>query len=293
MKYSEIADKLWIKFADMEMKKIIDSNYLQRDELRDYLALKENYVVLTDYLSMEAYKGDTFSSIFKSIKILADYPNQVIVLKDTQTICELTPKREDLQNHLIDYDQTKSFSGFCKDITDAQNGNSSLAQQITKHGEAANFHMRKMLADAEQVRKAIALIANTYSPEELRFWRTGTAYPDGFSDKFFKRVLELAAEMFNSHPQVTSLPDFENLQNSYIFRYSLCSYLLALDWVASGGAEAVKPEKLRNDMVDVTFATYATFFDGILSCDKKTNQLYQDACVILDAVFPINRLLAE
>lgn len=60
---------------------------------------------------------------------------------------------------------------------------------------------------------------------------------------------------------------------------------LRCDCVASGGAEDVKPEKLRNDMVDVTFATYATFFDGILSCDKKTNQLYQDTCGILNAVF--------
>lgn len=246
-------------------------------------------MVLIDYLSMEAYKGNTYLSIINSMEILADYPNQVIVLKDTQTICGLTPKGEGLQNYLIDYAQTKSFSGFCKDIADAQNGNSSLIQQINRHGEAANFHMRKMLADTEQVRKAIALIANTYSPEELNFWRTGAVCPDGFSGKFFKRVLELAAEMFNSHPLVTSLPDFENLRNNYIFRYALCSYLLALDWAVSGGYQDVRPEKLRNDMVDVIFATYATFFDGILSCDKKTNQLYRDACVILDAVFSIKQ----
>jgi hypothetical protein len=269
------------------MKKIIDSNYLQRDELRDYLDLTtENYVVLTDYAAMEAYKGDTLSSIFKSMTILADYPNQVIVLKDTQTICGLEPKREDLQNRLIDHEQTKSFTGFCRDLADARNGNSSLAMQIIKHGEAANLHMSKMLADTEQVRKAIALIADTYSREELKFLRTNTGITIyGVAGKIFKQVLALAVEIFRTHPRVTMLPDFENLPNSYIFRYSLCSYLLALDWVASGGAKAVKPEKLRNDMVDITFATYATFFDGILSYDKKTNQLYQDACVILDAVF--------
>lgn len=269
------------------MKKIIDSNYLQRVELRNYLDLStENHVVLTDYAAMEAYKGDTLLSIFKSMAILADYPNQVIVLKDTQTICGLEPNREDLQNRLIDHDQTKNFKGFCRDLADAQNGNSSMAQQIIEHGEAANLHMSKMLADTKQVRKAIVLIEDTYSRKELKFLRTNTGTaPDGVAGKTFKQVLALAVEIFRSHPRVAMLPDFENLTNSYIFRYSLCSYLLALDWVASGGAEAVKPEKLRNDMVDVTFATYATFFDGILSCDKKTNQLSQNACVILDAVF--------
>jgi hypothetical protein len=45
------------------MRKIVDSNFMQREELRSYLATStENYAVLTDYAAMEAYKGDTLAS---------------------------------------------------------------------------------------------------------------------------------------------------------------------------------------------------------------------------------------
>ena len=40
------------------MRKVADSNYLQSDRLRDYLSKSaKNYVVLTDYTAVEAYKG--------------------------------------------------------------------------------------------------------------------------------------------------------------------------------------------------------------------------------------------
>jgi len=45
------------------MRTIVDSNFMQREELRSYLAASRyNYAVLTDYAAMEAYKGDTYRS---------------------------------------------------------------------------------------------------------------------------------------------------------------------------------------------------------------------------------------
>ncbi len=67
------------------MRLIIDSNQLQSEALRAYLAKsKSNFAVLTDYASMEAYKGDTLVSIYKSMATLCDFPTQVIVLKGTR-----------------------------------------------------------------------------------------------------------------------------------------------------------------------------------------------------------------
>jgi len=64
------------------MRKVIDSNFMQKEKLRSYLAAStENYAVLTDYAATEAYKGDTLASIFHSMEIVADYPKQAIVLK--------------------------------------------------------------------------------------------------------------------------------------------------------------------------------------------------------------------
>jgi hypothetical protein len=61
--------------------------------------------------------------------------------------------------------------------------------------------------------------------------------------------------------------------------------ILAHWWISVGGAKKVKPDKLRNDLVDVIFAAYATYFDGILSKDEKANAIYSDALWMLTNVF--------
>jgi hypothetical protein len=82
-----------------QLRKIVDSNFLQTDRLRSYLAKsKRNYAVLNDYASMEAYKGDTLVSIYKSMEILSEFPKQVLILKDTQTICGLSGKSSGLKD---------------------------------------------------------------------------------------------------------------------------------------------------------------------------------------------------
>src|SRR6266851_566608 len=88
---------------------VVDSNVLQSDLLRAYLSKSsDNFAVLTDYAAMEAYKGDTLASIFKSMAILADFPRQVIVLKTTGVLCGLSGRRAGLQRRMIDDEQTLS-----------------------------------------------------------------------------------------------------------------------------------------------------------------------------------------
>jgi hypothetical protein len=67
------------------------------------------------------------------------------------------------------------------------------------------------------------------------------------------------------------------LAYTFIFRYALAGYLVALRRIADGGAKNVKPEKIRNDIVDATYAAYATYFQGLLSNDTKANEIYGDA----------------
>jgi hypothetical protein len=40
------------------------------------------------------------------------------------------------------------------------------------------------------------------------------------------------------------------LPYTFVFRYALAGYLVALRWMAVAGAKNVKPEKIRNDIVD-------------------------------------------
>ena len=66
------------------MRKVIDSNYLQSPKLRDYFRKSNtNLAVITYYVAMEAYKGDTLKSIYPSMEIVSEFPRQVLILKPT------------------------------------------------------------------------------------------------------------------------------------------------------------------------------------------------------------------
>jgi hypothetical protein len=43
-----------------------------------------------------------------------------------------------------------------------------------------------------------------------------------------------------------------------------------------------KPEKLRNDVIDVNFAAFATYFDGLITSDKRAREIYAEAEFLLE-----------
>lgn len=90
---------------------------------------------------------------------------------------------------------------------------------------------------------------------------------------------------FVKHPNVKRRPTAQEFPNTFIFRSALCTYLLALEWIAHGGAMSASPAKLRNDFVDMHFAAYATYFEGLLSADAKVQRIYSEARLWLSAFF--------
>ena len=72
----------------------------------------------------------------------------------------------------------------------------------------------------------------------------------------------IAAMLFRDHPKVVRSPSFKHLPNTLIFRFSMCMYLLFLEWISVGGPIKVSTKRVRNDMVDMNFAAYATFSTG-------------------------------
>lgn len=272
------------------MRKVVDSNFLQSDGLRDYLSKSAtNFVVLTDCAAMEAYKGDTLASIFRSMEILAQYPKQVIVLKGTQIVCGLRGRNAGLQRRLIDEIQTGEFSAYCKNLLAAQHGNVGLQNSILEHGREATARMDRMLADVANLPGVLSEVAGNYTDAEVKILRKGSELTEDMIDKLIQHILLLAATLFRDHPRVSKLPDATELPNTFIFRNALCAYLLMLEWISVGSPLKIKPERMRNDLVDLHFAAYATFFDGLLTADKKLDRIYQDASLLLSKLFNGNK----
>lgn len=271
------------------MRMVVDSNFMQREELRSYLAAStENYAVLTDYAAMEAYKGDTLTSIFHSMAIVADYPKQVIILKATSIVCGLTGHEAGSQESLIDESLTRGFPDYCHHLSAAKRGDRPLQQQLLEHGHEATAHLERwrqdMAALSSGFEQMAAFISKTHSPAELKILRRRENYTPEMREKLIQNVLMFTKELLSTHPAVTKLPELAEVRDTFLFRYALCTYVLILKAIEGGGVKK-NPEKLRNTMVDANFATFATYFDGLMTSDKIANDIYTDAEFLLRETF--------
>ena len=145
--------------------------------------------------------------------------------------------------------------------------------------------MDRLRRYAIKTAEGIEAVSDTFNPNHLKIIRKQDPIPKALADKIINDILVLTALQTRSHPDTTQVPTAREFRNTYIFRYSLCAYLLVLDWLTRGGLNKVNPDKLRNDLTDMSYAAYATFFDGIISKDTKLNRIYQTADYFLDHVF--------
>ena len=267
------------------MKKIIDANYFQDPALKAYLSSsKEHFVVFNDYACMEAYKGNSIKSISKSMKIVSSFPDQVLVLKSTREVVRLTLSSRD-PRQLEDIDQSKGFRHFCHGVRLASLGDEALKRQIIAKGMEASTRFNALRKDTIRGAMGIAKLKKSFRPEHLSAFRKNEPISSEMISKRIRDIQLLAAFLYRHHPDVDRMPQANELSNGYIFRIAVNVHLLALKWISDGGLGTVSLDKLSNDLVDMNYVAYATYFDGLLTRDKKMMKIYQEARSILENVF--------
>jgi hypothetical protein len=269
-------------------KKVIDANFFQDSGLEAYLSAdQQNFAVFTDFACMESYKGNALISIQKSMEIVSRYPAQVVVLKPTREIIKSQHTTAATSSvSLEDLAQTSGFRQFCEDIRLAGTGNHEFTAQVQALGQEASRHFDLMQEDSSKLVAGIQLLSASLRSDHVRSLRKREPFSPEAADEMVRRMLMPASMMMEKHSDVSDVPrKVSELRGSYIFRYSVAAYLLATRWISDGGAKYVKPEKLCNDVVDMTYVAYATFFDGLLSRDKKVTEIFEETRFLLDEVF--------
>lgn len=261
------------------MRMVVDSNYLQHDNLRTFLRQSTyNSVVLTDYAWMEAYKGDTLVSICKSMQILCDYPSQVVLLKGTSEVSRLSGRPAGLTRRMTDLRGPHDFGIFCKQLRAYIAGDRSFERQILQRGKWATDHLANVRQDASTIEDSFdEVMREFYTDEEVRTIRARKPLGGAIVAKMMDFALELTMTMRARHPGGAPRVDRGELHNAFLFRHSVCLQVLHWIWMESGGKKNLRPEKVANDLVDLNFATYATYFDGILTNDRKLTDVYTTA----------------
>ena len=259
------------------MRLVLDSNCLQSDETRSFLSESNlNFVILTEYAAIEAYKGNDYSTIYESMSLISDFPNQVIIPKNTIDLCGMNLLEDELPNILINEEETKQFPNFSTQLIESKQ-NSSL------YKEAANFQMSRIRLDAPKLIEGFKGVEKTYQSSDIKKLRKGNI-SEGFFDKLVENSLTTTAFLMRDHPSVNKIPELNLLPNNFLFRNAVCFQVLLMRWVSKGSPNQFKLEKTVNDIIDMNFVVYALYFDGIMSNDKKLIEVYEDAKLLLDII---------
>jgi hypothetical protein len=237
---------------------------------------------MTDYAFMEAYKADTLDTLYRSMEILSQYPKQVIILKGTGSVRLLCGRAAGLQKRLIDVGATKGFSEFSQHLAAARLGNPELQSQLLYRAAEARKQMSRIETDAEEFGSVLSDITKLFTQSEQKIIRNGSPYTETMCEKMLRHITMMAAMLMKRHLPGKKPSRAAEARNMYLFRVALCMHLLAHRWIAVGGVGKTRSDKIRNDFIDVSFAAYATYFDGILSGDKKVNDIYGKAAWLLD-----------
>jgi hypothetical protein len=262
---------------------VIDKNMFERDELRAWLAESKHHIaVVTDYAQLEMLKGNAVVNILKSTEIVSAFPKQVLVLKPITEIAGLKGKKKGMKKRLKSGGGTRSFRKWCSKRARAAQGDKQLQGQILANGEQAAAQLDDMLADMKGFAENIEDATGQFTADELAILRNKQPVTEAVAVKILDGTMNLARKFFALHPEIKKLPPAHELPYTFIFRMALCAYIHALRWRVAGGAVDALPERMRNDVLDVTYAAYALCFDGLLSNDAMATEIHDNARAMLE-----------
>lgn len=260
------------------MKKIVDVNFLEDSKLGNYLSeSKDNFIILTDFACMECLKCNVHNNLKWKLDIISRYPKQILILKGTRALTNLTLySNKKIPQSLIDIEQTSVFPEFCRQVF--SENTPFLHDDLLSRQNLASEEIESLANNHELRVAGIKELLKIYDPSHIKSLRKGEELPEDFTIKFTQNIISETVMVCKKHPDIQSLPDKKNIINSYIFRYLVSTHFLDLKWIKDGGIDNLSKERLRNDMVDMSYVAYATYFDGLLSKDNKMNDIYR--CVI-------------
>jgi hypothetical protein len=263
---------------------VVDTNYLQVDDLRNYLAdSTNNKVVVTPFVELEMLKGDAPVNVVKSTQILAEHSKQVVLSKDPMSVARLKGRRKGMKKRLVGGGRTSAFRKWSRHTRErAKRGDERALHHIARRAVQARAQLADMRENAQTFQPNIDEARKRYTKEELDAFRENRLTP-ALIEKIRTQVMDMTQQFYEHHPDKMEWPPKDDVFHTYIFRFALCARLHALYVIANGVAK--EPENLPNDYIDVSVAAYATCFDGLLSKDKMTQDIYEKARFLLDEEF--------
>jgi len=251
---------------------VIDSNMIQSPLLGDWLAASSDHLaILPDFVWIEIYKQQSVASIRAALTVIGAFPDRIRLIKPGGKVADLDPRRCNMAAQMIEPDT--HLRQMTEAIALAERGDPTVLAEFAIRWEDAAAHIQEMAEGAVDIVESLPGIAAIFTAEEVRLCRTNGRYTVGMSGKIFGSADQIYESLIEARRKDAPLSESERI-DAYLYRYALAMMIYALWWIRTGNQKPKRLERLRNDMIDLSFAVYGTYFDGLLTNDSKCNWMY-------------------
>jgi hypothetical protein len=132
----------------------------------------------------------------ESTKILADFPKQVVLLKETASAGRLRGKKRGAMKRLSDGRRSREFREWCRKRANAGRGNKAFEAEILVGGKRAAKQLAEMVQGAGDFAENLREFGKKFTAGEMRILREHEPISQELFDKFLDIIFQMAARFF-------------------------------------------------------------------------------------------------
>jgi len=254
---------------------VIDSNMLQSEDLRRLLAEGDNLAVLPDFAWYELHKQESIEGLRLGLSVIGDYPERVVLLRSGGEIAVLEPVVADELERLI-------LDGPLGDIGETVR----VARSSEPLDVAATAELHRLWAWARAWRPSLIEGASDiaisfpemeeqmFNRNEIRIIRTNGRYTPDMLGSIFGAAEQIWENLATGYGIKWQGLDQSVVSRAYLFRFALGIVINLLWWIRGGSQAIVRLDRMSNDLIDLSFAVYGTYFDGFITRDDKARWVH-------------------
>ena len=251
---------------------LVDSNAVSSPSVLQYLSRSRHHrICIPDYVAMEIHKPDAHDSLARSLLPLQPYSRQVDILRSTGNVAARCSRLKGLQRRAIDKVGTREFPQYLSDIQQAINGDHARIVEFQRKRDAAADALDHAGEQWKRITDLYQGIQMDLTPSEIKRIRKSKPTDAILSNKIAVTTAQVAKQIVDENSDILPYPELTELSTSFGFRASLIQHLHYIEWTINGSPANVSGAKLKNDAIDNMIITMATYFDGFLSSDQKSN----------------------
>lgn len=257
---------------------VVDTCALEDPGLRHFLQASPGRGIIFDPLTLfEMVKVNPLFTSQKSLSILSEFADRIHVTHPSHRWLKACIATEADLEQLIDPKATADLRALCEGLRQTP-----LPEWIDPYLQArcaeAEDYIRRLTAEVSEIDLALRDRALMFSKQQLSEIYAGKEISDGTRRKINEMLHDVTGQFILAYQEPGRTDPLKTAvaKNMFAFRYALCVVFFYLDWVQHGKSWK-RLDRRVNDVIDLQIATVSTFFNGLMTNEKRLSAIASKA----------------